>query len=60
MSDTVDEVAASAREKHDEAVIAYLEAIRGEIHKLPGRIFGWFFGAAVIGWLLWWIVVTAP
>ena len=48
-------VAAAARTKHDQAIINYLEAIRVEVHDLPGRIV-WRFvllGATlgVIAWL---------
>jgi len=37
----------------DEILQSHLVAIREEIHAIPGRIFGWFFGAACVAALLW-------
>jgi hypothetical protein len=42
----------------DEILQSHLVAIRQEIHDLPGRIFGWFFGAGCVGALIVWVVVT--
>lgn len=56
MPETDDEVAAAVRGKHDQAVIEYLEAIRNEIHALPGRILGGLVLLAVAGAVLIWLV----
>ena len=43
----------------DEILQSHLVAIREEIRAVPGRIFAWFFGAACVAALLWWMIMMA-
>jgi hypothetical protein len=53
------EVTQQSEPTRDEILQSHLVAIREEIRAVPGRIFAWFFGAACVAALLWWLVMMA-
>ncbi len=58
MSDVTEQLAADARVTHEKAVIDYLEAIRQEIHALPGRIFLCFLSFGLAVGVIWWLATA--